>query len=105
MATSGFGDLHPDTDSWMEVRMDGTMDASQIQPASPSSSLPAQTIVAVLYISVGIVLLSALFLTIALYYQTFLFLQLKEFFEKLYANFLKWKKVGKEEHRKEEEKS
>ncbi|KAI3417573.1 hypothetical protein GPALN_013293 [Globodera pallida] len=53
MATSGFGDYHPDTDSWMEV------------------------IVAMLYLSVGIILLSALFLTIALHYQIFHHVYLK----------------------------
>ncbi|KAF7640505.1 Ion_trans_2 domain-containing protein [Meloidogyne graminicola] len=71
MATSGFGDYHPDTDSWPE------------------------TLIAILYISVGIVLLSALFLTIALYYQTFLYIQLKGTLVQLYDKYLFWKRRSK----------
>jgi hypothetical protein len=56
-----------------------------------------QTIVAVLYISVGIVLLSALFLTIALHYQAFHHIQLKEFIGRAYGQFLKWKEGGGEQ--------
>uniref|UniRef100_A0A915NWS3 Potassium channel domain-containing protein n=1 Tax=Meloidogyne floridensis TaxID=298350 RepID=A0A915NWS3_9BILA len=71
MATSGFGDYHPDTDSWPE------------------------TIIAVLYISIGIVLLSALFLTLALYYQTFLYIEFKGIFVQLYDKLLLWKRCNK----------
>ncbi|KAL3085628.1 hypothetical protein niasHT_037369 [Heterodera trifolii] len=71
MATSGFGDYHPDTDSWMEV------------------------IVAMVYLSVGIVLLSALFLTIALHYQLFHHVFLKVQLAKAYYQLAnRWHKTS-----------
>lgn len=74
MATSGFGDFHPDTDNWMEVGFG----------LKENELHHFKTIVAVIYISLGIVLLSALFLTFGLYYQALHHIQLREVINKFY---------------------
>jgi len=51
--------------------------------------------VAVVYISLGIVILSALFLTIALYYQALHYIQLKAVFSQVYAKFVDWKSAAR----------
>uniref|UniRef100_A0A1I8BXH7 Ion_trans_2 domain-containing protein n=1 Tax=Meloidogyne hapla TaxID=6305 RepID=A0A1I8BXH7_MELHA len=53
------------------------------------------TLIAILYISAGIILLSALFLTLALYYQAFLYIELKGNFVQVYEKFLLWKSCNK----------
>jgi hypothetical protein len=54
MGTIGIGDYHPDTESG------------------------AEAVVALLYIGIGIILLSALLLSINFYYQTFFFIWLRD---------------------------
>lgn len=61
MATIGLGDLHPDPKNWFE------------------------TIVVLLYMSSGIIILSALFISLAYHFQKLYYIILKDYLHRIYG--------------------